>query len=196
MNQGFDCRYGTEQIHSKDICSPSAGSSFGVDQLLERHDRLLRRWDISSYALDIREHIALRPQAFDDDALLADYCDIGLADIREQALIKIDAVLGVASPDSILSTAAPVSDRWWISLSADGRIAAHVESRLAKMKVYRAAPLHQMPKSALRDLEEVFRILDLCEGALAAARICLAAFDFKAALSDLLQCEISAEFYS
>lgn len=196
MSQGFDCRYGTEQICSRGTCTPPAGSSFGIDQLLERHDRLLRKWDISSYALDIREYISLRPQAFADDALLADYCDVGLADIREQALMKIDAVLDVASPDSILSMAAPVSDRWWISLSPDGRIAAHVESRLARMKVYRTAPLHQMPEWALRELEEILRILDLCEGALAAARICLAAFDFKAALSDLLRCEISAEFYS
>lgn len=196
MSHGFDCRYGAEQISLGDTCSPPVGSSFGIDQLLERHDRLIRKWDISSYALDIREYIALHPQAFDDDALLADYCDVGLADIREQALLKIDAVLGVASPESILSMAAPVSDRWWISLSPDGRIAAHVENRLARMKRYRAVPLHQMPEWALRDLEDILRILDLCEGALAAARICLAAFDFKATLSDLLRCEISAEFYS
>lgn len=192
MCAAVDYLYNSEQIPTEEICP----ASVAIDQLIERHDRLMRRSDVSSYALDIRDHIAMHPQAFSDDTLLTDYCDVGLADIREQALASIDAVLGIVPPDSIMSTAAPVSDQWWISLSPDGRIAAHVGKRLARLKTYQNAPLRRLPKWVLKDIDDTKRTLDLCERALAAARACLAAFDLKTTLAELLRCEISSEFYS
>lgn len=160
-----------------------------VLSLKSRHDHLLGGTGAPCYGLDIRKHLDGLPDGFSDDPELCAFCEIGLADVREAALQVIDDVLDTCGPDCILSEARPVSSDWWIALSSDGRIAAHVSGRLDRLAQVHAAAGGELPVEARNELNELSLILSWCEKAIASGRAMLAAFDLKKTLDDLMQFE-------
>lgn len=128
------------------------------------------------------------------DALLSDYYDIGLSDVVEQMLDAVRCVFRESRRDPLIRNAWPLYAGDWISLSADGRLASRVEAELARLsKIDRVSRSMEIGQCDRKSYEYMAGILETCERASAAARACLVAFDLKATLSELIQCEFESE---
>ena len=159
-----------------------------VGELSARHGRLARQGAARDYAFDLRSALSL-PDALAQAPEPDDHCEIALTDLRERALQAVDGMLSVATPYAILASVIPSASGWWISVSGDGSVAAHVAHRLSRLHGYAGMTHDRLPAAVSDEVMELGRLLDVCEMIIATARACVAAFDFGKTLDGLLALE-------